>query len=228
MCFSGGVGPGQLKPNRAHFSTTHFPIASSFLLSFVYAAPYTAQTTNHGFLLLFHDHNGPSGCLPRLRPLCGSHFCCCMPAACLRAATTLCQGSHTSALRCLMTKVRTGDASVPQECSKALEQQLPARHKKQGAGGSRMQPLMRLLTESGSCGYTSNPACQAAACTVSGPDQCTNSCVCSSYVAAAVCLQALYCTSCASSRPAYCYVHCPILIAVCRLVVSGVVVIPCW
>eukprot|EP00441_Pelagodinium_beii_P005179 CAMPEP_0197686262 /NCGR_PEP_ID=MMETSP1338-20131121/102224_1 /TAXON_ID=43686 ORGANISM="Pelagodinium beii, Strain RCC1491" /NCGR_SAMPLE_ID=MMETSP1338 /ASSEMBLY_ACC=CAM_ASM_000754 /LENGTH=150 /DNA_ID=CAMNT_0043268175 /DNA_START=25 /DNA_END=474 /DNA_ORIENTATION=+ len=71
-----------------------------------------------------------------------------IPAVCLRAATTLCHGSETSALRCLVTKVRSGDASVPEECSNALKQQLPTlQQQQQQKGGSRKQSLMRLLTE---------------------------------------------------------------------------------
>lgn len=143
---------------------------------------------NHGFFCLLPFHHLLAVCV------CLAFACCVaptaaapsMPAACLRAATTLCQGSHTSALRCLMTKVRAADTTVPQECTKALEQ-LPARHKKQGAGGSRVQSMTRMLTEAGpACAYTTNPVCTAT-CTVSGPNQCTNNCLCSSYVAAADC-----------------------------------------
>lgn len=106
-----------------------------------------------------------------------------MPAACLRAATSLCQGSHTSALRCLMDKARTGDAAVPQACSKALQQQLFARPQQlqQGDRRTRAKDLSRLLNEGGACSTTAIPACPTV-CNSSGPNQCTNTCYCHGYV----------------------------------------------
>ena len=110
-------------------------------------------------------------------------------AVCLRAATTLCHGSETSALRCLVTKVRSGDASVPEECSSALKQQLPTRQQQQHQqqkGGSRKQSLMRLLTEvpTFACHKRPTVACQTAcpAGSAGGPQQCTSGCKCTSYV----------------------------------------------
>lgn len=110
-----------------------------------------------------------------------------IPAVCLRAATTLCHGSETSALRCLVTKVRSGDASVPEECSNALKQQLPTlQQQQQQKGGSRKQSLMRLLTEvpTFACHKRPTVACQTAcpAGSAGGPQQCTSGCKCTSYV----------------------------------------------
>ena len=131
-----------------------------------------------------------------------------MPAACLRAATSLCQGSHTSALRCLRDKVRSGDAAVPQACSEAL--QLPAQPLKQQQGSvrSRTGALARLLTEGGVCAYTASPICTLSICNASGPNQCFVNCKCSSYVQAVQCNAHI--TSCCHHLQ-----HVPLLGAVC-------------
>lgn len=109
-----------------------------------------------------------------------------MPAACLRAATSLCQGSHTSALRCLMDKARSGDAAVPQACTKALEQQLLARQEKQQQGDRRSRALRMLNEAAGGCGTVSRNSlinCTPT-CTASGPNQCAvaGDCNCTGYV----------------------------------------------
>ena len=71
-----------------------------------------------------------------------------LPSACLRDATTLCHGTTTNSLTCLMQLARAGDARVSKACSTAL----PAFPSglKSGATSSRVDRLLdlqRLLTE---------------------------------------------------------------------------------
>lgn len=108
-----------------------------------------------------------------------------VPAACLRAATSLCRGAQTDALRCLVTKARDGDAQVPQECSDALKELYPRRAQQQQEDQtdrrSRLGQFARLLTEGG-C-FTTIPQCTG---TCPTGTTCPG-CYCGGYVSAERC-----------------------------------------
>lgn len=131
-----------------------------------------------------------------------------VPAACLRAATSLCRGAQTDALSCLVTKARDGDAQVPQECSDALKELYPRRvqqHEAQTDRRSRLGQLARLLNE-GTC-LTSSPQCTGPCITT-----CPQNCYCSLYVSAELlhCVLMCVCTFCCN----YCVLtdsHCATL-----------------
>lgn len=79
-----------------------------------------------------------------------------LPSACLRDASTLCQGTATNTMACLMKLAKAGDVRVSKACATALPAMRQFGAPKTTRRHTRFDSLQRLLVEATSTGSTAN------------------------------------------------------------------------